>query len=358
MSHRSRSATLAILLIIVASVLMAGWRKRNAPGSQSVFQLRREASAQSAPASGCSGSMNIGFRIKTFAPGVSGAVWYPTTSAEKPYSYPGRYTTSMAENSPVASCGQPFPLIVFSHGFSGCSVQSMFFTETLAHAGYIVAAPDHKDSMCKADEGLKINWAEVEYLKSQKVFNENSYRNRGLDVKAVIDDMLRDPDFAPHIDANRIAGAGHSLGGYTILAMAGGWPSWKDSRIKAALLMSPYVVPFLESGGLRRVTIPLMYQGGTSDTKITPNVSKPGGAYEVSNPPKYFVEFKGAGHLTWSNMACVFHKNIPACAANVENPRLINSYALAFFNHYLKGMSEPMLDQSNLQLADMRHAEK
>jgi predicted dienelactone hydrolase len=360
MRYTIRTGRLVTLLIVLTSLLAAGWIERNngSVRSDALFQVRREAKSDAHLPADCGGTLNIGFRIKTFGPGLRGAVWYPTTTAESSYSYPGRYSTSLALDAPVADCGQRFPLVVFSHGFGGCSVQSMFFTEALARAGYIVAAPDHRDSMCKVDRPLRINWAErVDMPTKQHNYSDSSYRDRQQDIKTVLDDMLRDGEFSRRIDVNRIAGAGHSLGGYTILGMAGARPSWKDGRIKAALLLSPFLTPYLANGGLRSVHIPLMYQGGTRDFTITPDVNKPGGAYELSNPPKYFVEFKGAGHLDWSNLVCLFHKYIPGCAASVATPRLINSYGIAFLNRYIKGTSEPILDQPDSQLADLRHSD-
>src|SRR5579872_3176388 len=38
-----------------------------------------------------------------------------------------------------------YPLILFSHGYTGCNTQSVFLMRALAHAGYLVLAPNHKD---------------------------------------------------------------------------------------------------------------------------------------------------------------------------------------------------------------------
>jgi len=99
-----------------------------------------------------------------------------------------------------------------------------------------------------------------------------------------------------------------------------------------------------------------MFQGGTRDFALTPELNASGGAYDVSNPPKYFVEFKGAGHLDWSTWACGTRKYVPDCAA-LEKPRLINTYALAFLNRYMKGIPQPVLDRPNPEVADLRHSE-
>ena len=64
------------------------------------------------------------------------------------------------------------PLIVFSHGFSGCHTQSVFLMEAMADAGYLVVAPDHKDAGCgdrsragKPEEkfGQADNWSDKTY---------------------------------------------------------------------------------------------------------------------------------------------------------------------------------------------------
>ncbi len=50
--------------------------------------------------------------------------------------------------------------------------------------------------------------------------------------------------------AGAIGAAGHSLGGYTVVGLGGGWPRWKDGRIRAVLALSPYVQPFMAQHSL------------------------------------------------------------------------------------------------------------
>lgn len=354
----------ALLILFVSAMTTAGLVKSYQPsGTTGVsFQILRrravlKAETNAHPATTCGGTLNVGFRIKTFSAGLRGGVWYPATAAESPYSYPGRLESSVAFDAPVAACGVRYPVVLFSHGFGGCSIQSVFLTEALARAGYIVVAPDHKDAMCRVDQPVRIRLLEEsERPMKQHNYSDASFKDRDVDLETALDEILRNPDFSSRVDANRIAGAGHSLGGYTILGMAGAWPRWKDSRIKAALLLSPFLTPFLANGGLRQVNVPVMFQGGTRDFAITPDLSKSGGAYDMSNPPKYFVEFKGAGHLDWSNWVCGLRKYVPDCADN-EKARLIDTYAIAFLNRYVKGTPEPILDRPNAEVAALRHAD-
>ncbi|HWC16465.1 MAG TPA: hypothetical protein VG498_05600 [Terriglobales bacterium] len=130
------------------------------------------------------------------------------------------------------------------------------------------------------------------------------------------------------IDAQRVGIAGHSLGGYTALGMAGAWPSWKDKRIKAVAALSPFSSPYVDNGDLEHMNVPVMYQGGTRDFGVTPTVRRQNGAYERSSPPKYYIEFEGAGHFAWTNL-------------NKKYQNLIDTYTVAFFDRYLKGKTDP-----------------
>jgi predicted dienelactone hydrolase len=312
------------------------------------------------PAGSCD-SLNIGFHIQTFSKGLRAAVWYPVKDAESVFRYAnGRASTALAPDGPVADCDQ-YPLILFSHGFGGCGTQSIFFMEALARAGYIVVAPDHKDARCKVDEAQRtgglIERGEEPFRQPDK-WSPATYKDRRDDIRRILDELARDTRIGPRIDWSRVGACGHSLGGYAIMGLAGGWSSWRDDRIKAALLLSPYVAPFLSKGTLGSVHIPLMYQGGTRDFGITPTLKKKGGAYDSSNAPKFFEELEAAGHFDWTNKICFPYGSVQAC--NLESPmaRTINEYGIAFFDHYLKGKNEPILDRSKPELAEYRHDER
>ena len=156
-----------------------------------------------------------------------------------------------------------------------------------------------------------------------------TYKDRRGDIEAVLDAVLRAKTFEGiPVDASRIGIVGHSLGGYTALAIAGAWASWKDPRIKAVLALSPFNTPFVAKGDLANMNVPVMFQGGTLDFGISPTVRRPGGAYDRSSAPKYYVEFRGAGHLAWTDLNPRFHG-------------IIDRYSVAFFDRYLKADAAP-----------------
>src|SRR5262245_55658997 len=64
-------------------------------------------------------------------------LWYPTSDRESRYDYKGQFGVAAPDG---AIAPGRHPLIVFSHGFLGAGDQIIFLTESLARAGYIVAA--------------------------------------------------------------------------------------------------------------------------------------------------------------------------------------------------------------------------
>ncbi len=224
-----------------------------------------------------------------------------------------------------------YPVVLFSHGFGGCNTQSVFLMDALARAGYFVLAPNHKDARCgsarqSAPGGS--GWPEEPLVDAQK-WSDATYRDRLGDIKILLDAILAEKSFqGVGVDASRVGIAGHSLGGYTALGLAGAWPSWKDPRIKAVLALSPFCTPYVAKGNLAHLNVPVMYQGGTLDLGITPFVRRVHGAYDLSSPPKYYVELDGAGHFAWTDLNKTHHE-------------AIDRYSVAFFDRYLKGQSRP-----------------
>jgi predicted dienelactone hydrolase len=239
--------------------------------------------------------------------------------------------------------GTKLPVIIFSHGFHGCATQSKFLMDALAGAGYIVFAPNHRDATCAGGEASWRDKAETPFGKPGS-WTEASYRDRGEDVRKLIEAIRRDPAYGQRADLSRLGLAGHSLGGYTILGLAGGWPVWKLEGIKAVLALSPYSQPFVQHDTLAGLSAPVMYQGGTLDLGITPSIGRPRGSYERSPQPKYFVEFEQASHFAWTDAGRSAHE-------------LIAAYGVAFFDHYIKGeAAAPLLTLAEAGVAKLRYA--
>jgi predicted dienelactone hydrolase len=106
-------------------------------------------------------------------------------------------------------------LILLSHGTGGSEIGHSRLAEALARQGYLVAALRHPGD----------NWQDQSLLEQTP---ELYFYVRPRQVSHVLDALLQDPKWKDRIarDARgpRIGALGHSAGGYTVLALAGGEP--------------------------------------------------------------------------------------------------------------------------------------
>lgn len=197
---------------------------------------------------------------------VVGYVLYPTP-ADNPrpaYTFPYQNTGDNVfphmqrpgEKPIFAEPGRRWPVVIGSHGYNAHGLWEVDRWKRLAAHGYIVVSIFHGDG----------RWS----------FADNHPR-RPVAVKAMLDRLLADPDFAPAIDAERIGASGSSFGGYTILACLGGSDpatgraTYADPRLKVGFALVPYAggfgqFPFgQDMAGLRTMTKPYLAIYGGED---------------------------------------------------------------------------------------------
>ncbi len=215
------------------------------------------------------------------------------------------------------------PVLLFSHALYLCPTQSRYLTRALADAGYLVVAPRHGDSSCSLsiEPGLS-RWS----AKPSPMWTEDDYRDRADDIRMVVDALPRDTRYRDVADVGRLALAGHSLGGYTVLGLGGAWPSWRLPGVRAIVALTPYSLPFQRSDGLSRLSVPTMYQVGTLDPVFTVPIEQ--FAYDRTPAPKYLVEISWASHLAWTDLG-------------MSGRDAIVEYATAFLDQYVKDEPEP-----------------
>jgi predicted dienelactone hydrolase len=231
------------------------------------------------------------------------------------------------------------PLLVFSHGLNGCNTQSTYFMQAFADAGYLVVAPNHNDAACgKGGRGAPSR--PEEKLGRPGDGNENTYRERGDDIRNLLDALRRD-SLNSQVDWNRVGLVGHSLGGYTMIGAAGGWTSWRRAPdIKAILAWSPWCEPYAINGNLR-LGVPIMYQGGTRDLGVTPSIRKSDGCFAKTSGPAIFVEFNGAGHFAWTDVQDTAQD-------------LITEYSLEFLDRYVRNDNRASPTERVAGVSDLR----
>ena len=259
-------------------------------------------------------------------------VWYPgdAASVEQPQwigppASPLFSAGSAAPDAKLSSAPAKFPLVVLSHGTGGSALMMAWLGTVLASHGYIAAAVNHPGNNATEDytaEGFTFWW------------------ERATDLTVVIDQMLRDATFGARIDANRIGAAGFSLGGYTMIEIAGGitvpaafdrfcksskadaicksppeFPdlrakydqltklakndavvadafhhasdSRRDGRVRAVFAIAPALGPAFDTKSLEKISIPVEIVAGDADQNVP-----------VASSAKYFAAHIAEAKLT------------------------------------------------------------
>jgi predicted dienelactone hydrolase len=233
-------------------------------------------------------------------------IWYPAppSAQEKPWligppDRPFLDGGRVARDAALAPAPGKFPLILLSHGTGGTSGNMAWLGEALAAHGYIAAAVNHPGN--NFADGYTVPGFTLWWL-------------RARDLSAVLDGLFADPTFGPRIDKARIGAAGHSLGGYTALTLAGAitsldrlaeicradgcadpaFPdiraraealrrsdpayraaqaesgrSYRDPRVRAVFAMAPALGPVLLPDSLAHIDIPVALVAAIGD-KIVP----------------------------------------------------------------------------------------
>ena len=256
------------------------------------------------------------------------AIWYPTRAlrGRTAARYAGLIVRPEGKlEAPIEPEGT-FPVLLFSHGNAALAEQSFYLTEYFAQHGWVVLSPDHTENTFKDTDGS---------------VNYSSAMDRPQDISAVLDWALSRPQghFLHERLTDDIALAGHSFGGYTTLAVAGGTfptddivafcdanPATKecqaftgpasvevykqgflDPRIKAAIPQTP-AGAFFFGEGLSNIAIPTLLMTGALDSSLkNEEEGDPIWANLPENSGQNIrLDFNKGGHFTFSNMCTLF----------------------------------------------------
>ena len=178
-------------------------------------------------------------------------VLYPSPALQQPEQF-GPYTLDVARDGALAE--GVFALVVISHGTGSSHLVMRDLGAHLARNGFVVAMLEHPRNN-RNNNDLAYTAANLE--------------NRPRHVRLVVDWAVAEFGTLPGI-----ALVGHSLGGYTALAVAGGHPAafahecpdqqarplvvTPDARVQALVLLAPATCWFLAPGALNDVRLPIL----------------------------------------------------------------------------------------------------
>lgn len=264
---------------------------------------------------------HVGAAMRVFHPGVArnwrGAqtealvtnLWYPVDAdipeAAHTIDEGGRplfQGHALTNGAPISAAHARYPLVLLSHGTGGTAASLDWLASALAANGYIVAGVNHPGNNSLeplTPEGFMLWW------------------ERATDQSEALDSLLADPVLGQRIDTARIGAAGFSLGGYTVLELAGartdlqaflnfcaspaadaichppemqrlqgGAPvpthftpqmsasmarsgaSYRDARIKAVFAIAPALGEAFNEASFAGVEIPVSLMAGTGDVTV------------------------------------------------------------------------------------------
>jgi predicted dienelactone hydrolase len=255
-------------------------------------------------------------------------LWYPTPDTRQPDSIPDYpFVHILSVRNGTLPTGK-HPLIMISHGTGGSRMTLEWLADALVAKGFIVAAVDHWGNTY--DNKIAIDFV--------------TPWERPQDISFVLTQLLNNKETSPLIDKDHIGAAGFSIGGYTVIALAGGKislkaledfgntaegkkeytlpefpnldkafnpadvkasfdrsPDLKDDRIKAFFAMSPAVGQgFTDKSQVSRITAPLYIVSAQSDS-IAPVITNAMHYHDLISGSKIYIVPGKAGHYAFLN---------------------------------------------------------
>jgi len=218
-------------------------------------------------------ALHVGCRTLAVPDAVQGArvpvhVLYPTHAPARTETF-GPYSLELARDAPID--GDRLPLIAISHGTGSTPWVLRGLASRLAREGCAVALLEHPGNS-RSDNSL--------------AGTPGNLANRPRHVRLALDATLADATLGARLAPDAAVVIGHSLGGYTALAVAGGHPVAlpdetpdgiahpvpvdPDPRVRACVLLAPALPWFIGPGALAAVHAPLLVRTGERDEHAPP----------------------------------------------------------------------------------------
>lgn len=267
-----------------------------------------------------------------------------------------RYTeTHVFDSAPVAP--GTFPVVIYSHGWTGYRSVALNQIETLVSNGYIVVAPDHTYGAVATEfaDGEVVPYDENalpdEELVAPDVYDKAATTLVGVfadDIVSVLDALdrrARFGDLVDSMDMTRIGIFGHSTGGGAAVQVC-----LVDERCDAVLGMDPWVEPIPDEILATSATRPAMYMRSVEwQAKENDDVLR--GIAERSESVTYWIGIDGTAHNDFvmtplfSPIADDLGLRGPIPVARILP--IINQNLVGFFDVFLLGTGSASIDSSS-----------
>ena len=271
-----------------------------------------------------------------------------------------RHTESHAAPSlPVAD--GTFPVIVYSHGWTGFRTIAINQIETLVSNGFMVVAPDHTyGAVATRFEDGEVVPFDPNALPDEAVVGEEVYAQAATDLVGVYADdivtvlnALEEGEeggfgtIAESADMTRIGVYGHSTGGGAAVQVC-----IVDERCDAVLGLDPWVEPITDRIISQSATRPALYMR-SDEWRGNDNDAELRGIAERSLEVTYWIGIDGAHHNDFvvtplfSPVGGQLGMKGPIPAGRVIP--IIDRYLLGFFDVFLLGTGSAAIDTASFE---------
>jgi predicted dienelactone hydrolase len=270
-------------------------------------------------------------------------------------------------NSPVATANQPFPVIVFSHGWKGFAAQNTAQMVELASHGYVVVGMQHPYGAIATifpdgsqapnnPNALPDNMPEPGYTDAARKLVDQWAR----DIAFTLDFMTEQNSdasspFHAALDLARVGIYGHSTGAGAAIQFCG-----TDSRCVAGLTEDAFMTPVSQAlidNGVSQPFFFLFSQAWTDDIGSKNNLLFDS-FYSHLPAPAPVVTILGTRHYDFSDLPLLSPLTPQLGLKGPINGklvvRIINDYLLAYFDQELKGIPSPIPFGPSADYPDLR----
>ena len=186
------------------------------------------------------------------------AIWYPTQDALDTTligDNPAFIGTKVIKDGEIQS--GIFPVVLLSHGYRGNWRNQNWLATELASRGYIVAATDHPGTTTF----------------DQSPEQAAKWWERPRDITRTIDYLLSEVQWKQAVNANNITAIGHSLGGWTVMQLAGARLDRSTFEANCLVYPNPRICGLAVELGLSKVQAQEPSNKDLSDPRIQRVVS-------------------------------------------------------------------------------------
>ncbi|HKX76630.1 MAG TPA: hypothetical protein VJR05_14710 [Acidimicrobiia bacterium] len=274
------------------------------------------------------------------------------------------YTSAHSVPSAPALDGR-FPVVLYSHGWTGFRAIAVNQLEALASHGYVVIAADHTYAAIatRFDDGEVVDF-DPDVLPPEEVVGTEEYARRAVNLVATMTEDLEgivaaleageDGPLARvsgRVDLGRIGVYGHSTGGGAAVRFC-----LVDERCRAVLGMDAWVEPVPDRVIATEAVTPMLYMR-SDGWRSTPNDGRLRGLAERSNAVTYWIGIEGAGHNDFiltpllSPLAARLGLKGPIPAGTILP--VIDRFLLGFFDSTLLGAGAAAVEQNPFEAVSL-----